>query len=72
MSADVSVNIVANSKPKACPAGAPIEQNKSQIISTDDALSKIYYSPQGYWRDIVAIKKLSKAAKVCEIMTHSG
>ena len=49
MIADVSANInIANDGP----AGAA------------EALSKIYYSPQGYWRGIVAIKKLAKAAKV--------
>ena len=29
-------------------------------------LSKIYYSPQGYWKGFAAIKKLAKAAKVSE------
>ena len=29
-------------------------------------LSKIYYSPQGYWKGLAAVKKLSTAAKVGE------
>jgi len=29
-------------------------------------LSKIYYSPVGYWKGVAAIKKLSEAAKVSE------
>ena len=29
-------------------------------------LSKIYYSPQGYWKGFAAIKKLAQAAKVSE------
>ena len=30
----------------------------------DAKLTKIYYSPGGYWKGIAAIKKLSEAAKV--------
>ena len=29
-------------------------------------LAKDYYSPQGYWKGITAIKKLANAAKVSE------
>jgi len=29
-------------------------------------LAKIYYSPEGYWKGITAIKKLAEAAKVPE------
>ncbi|KAL9952239.1 hypothetical protein ACROYT_G039462 [Oculina patagonica] len=36
------------------------EQNFSKKIS------KVYYSPQGYWKGIAAIKKLAEAAKVSE------
>ena len=32
----------------------------------DDKLAKIYYSPQGYWKGLSAIKKLAEAAKVPE------
>ena len=32
----------------------------------DAKLAKIYYSPQGYWKGISAIKKLAEAAKVPE------
>ena len=32
----------------------------------DTKLSKVYYSPQGYWEGISAIKKLVEAAKVPE------
>ena len=32
----------------------------------DAKLAKIYYSPQGYWKGVSAIKKLSEAAKVPE------
>ena len=32
----------------------------------DSKLSKIYYSPKGYWKGIAAIKKLAEAAKVSE------
>ena len=32
----------------------------------DGKLAKIYYSPQGYWKGISAIKKLAEAAKVPE------
>ena len=34
-------------------------------------LSKIYYSPQGYWKGFVAIKKLAQAAKVSEDMAQN-
>ena len=30
----------------------------------DAKLAKIYYSPQGYWKGISAIKKLAETAKV--------
>ena len=29
-------------------------------------LSKIYYSPQGYWRGLAAVKKLATAARASE------
>ena len=32
----------------------------------DTKLSKIYYSPQGYWKGLAAVKKLSTLAKVSE------
>ncbi|KAL9954763.1 hypothetical protein ACROYT_G042338 [Oculina patagonica] len=32
----------------------------------DAKISKVYYSPQGYWKGIAAIKKLAEAAKVSE------
>ena len=32
----------------------------------DSKLSKIYYSPQGYWKGLAAVKKLSSTAKVEE------
>jgi len=32
----------------------------------DAKLAKVYYSPQGYWKGIAAIKKLAQAAKVSE------
>ena len=32
----------------------------------DSKLAKIYYSPQGYWKGVSAIKKLAEAAKVPE------
>ena len=32
----------------------------------DVKLAKIYYSPQGYWKGVSAIKKLAEAAKVPE------
>ena len=32
----------------------------------DSKLSKIYYSPKGYWKGTAAIKKLAEAAKVSE------
>jgi len=35
----------------------------------DAKLAKVYYSPQGYWRGIAAIKKLAQAAKVSEDAT---
>ena len=31
-------------------------------------LAKIYYSPQGYWKGVSAIKKLAEAAKAPEIV----
>ena len=34
-------------------------------------LSKIYYSPQGYWKGFAAIKKLAQAAKVSEDVTQN-
>ena len=30
----------------------------------DAKLAKVYYSPQGYWKGIAAVKKLANAAKV--------
>ena len=33
----------------------------------DAKLSTIYYSPQGYWKDIATIKTLAAAAKVSEM-----
>ena len=35
----------------------------------DGKLAKIYYSPQGYWKGISAIKKLAEAAKVPETVS---
>ena len=32
----------------------------------DAKLSKIYYSPKGYWKGLAAVKKLATAAKVSE------
>ena len=32
----------------------------------DSKLAKIYYSPQGFWKGVSAIKKLAEAAKVPE------
>ena len=32
----------------------------------DSKLSKVYYSPKGYWKGVAAIKKLAEAAKVPE------
>ena len=32
----------------------------------DAKLAKIFYSPQGYWKGVSAIKKLAEAAKVPE------
>jgi len=32
----------------------------------DSKLSKVYYSPRGYWKELSAIKKLANAAKVPE------
>ena len=32
----------------------------------DSKLSKIYYSPKGYWKGLAAVKKLSSTAKVGE------
>ena len=34
--------------------------------SRNNKLAKVYYSPQGYWRSIAAIKKLADAAIVPE------
>ena len=34
----------------------------------DAKLAKIYYSPQGYWKSVSAIKKLADAAKVPEVI----
>ena len=36
------------------------------LIYMDAKLTKIYYSPKGYWKGIAAIKKLANAAKVSE------
>ena len=33
---------------------------------SDSKLSKVYYSPRGYWKGLAAIKHLSRAAKVSE------
>ena len=32
----------------------------------DAKLAKIYYSPKGYWKGMVAIKQLAAAGKVSE------
>ena len=34
----------------------------------DAKLSKIYYSPKGYWKRMAAIKQLATAAKVSEFL----
>ena len=36
------------------------------MSSNENKLSKIYYSPKGYWRGVAAIKKLSSASGVSE------
>ena len=36
------------------------------LIKIDSKFAKIYYSPQGYWKGVSAIKKLAEAAKVPE------
>ena len=36
------------------------------ILHMDAKLAKVYYSPQGYWKGIAAIKKFANAAKVSE------
>ena len=38
----------------------------------DTKLSKIYYSPQGYWKGIASIKKLATAANVSESDSKNG
>ena len=35
-------------------------------------LSKIYYSPQGYWKGLAAVKKLSTVAKVSKDVAKNG
>ena len=35
-------------------------------------LSKIYYSPQGYWKGLAAVKKLSTVAKVGEEVANKS
>ena len=30
----------------------------------DSKLANVYYSPQGYWKGIAAVKQLAEAAKV--------
>ena len=37
----------------------------------DAKLSKIYYSPKGYWNGLAAVKKLAAAAKVAEDVAKS-
>ena len=36
----------------------------------DSKLTKIYYSPKGYWKGMAAIKKLANAAKVSEDVAY--
>ena len=38
----------------------------------DSKLSKIYYSPKGYWKGLDAVKKLSSTAKVEEDVAKKG
>lgn len=48
------------------------ERSKVRTVDSyrmDEKLSKIYFSPQGYWKGIAAIKKLVTAAK-CEKMAN--
>ena len=35
-------------------------------------LEKIYYSPEGYWKGITAIRKLAQAAKVSAVALQAG
>ena len=42
--------------------------NEHKIISR---LSRIYYSPRGYWKGVTAIKNLAEAAKVFEDIARS-
>ena len=37
-----------------------------QVCVMDAKLTKIYYSPKGYWKGMTAIKKLANTAKVSE------
>ena len=37
-----------------------------RVTSIDAKLTKIYYSPKGYWKGMAAIKQLATAAKVSE------
>ena len=42
-------------------------KNKKKInIHMETKLSKIDYSPQGYWKGLAAVKKLSTAAKISD------
>ena len=36
------------------------------LVYMDAKLTKIYYSPKGYWKGMTAIKKLANTAKVSE------
>ena len=38
----------------------------------DAKLTKIYYSPKGYWKGMSAIKKLANTAKVSEDEANNG
>ena len=38
----------------------------------DAKLSKIYYSPKGYWKGLAAVEKLAAAAKVAEDVAKNG
>ena len=45
---------------------------KKQKEHMESKLSKIFYSPQGYWKGLAAVKKLSTVAKVSEEAAKNG
>ena len=59
-------NALTSAAVSNCVFAAAIGLIKINKYIMDAKLSRIYYSPKGYWKGLAAVKKLSSTAKVEE------